>query len=40
MQLARTLQSYKEPDVNPLKLTDSDVVAVAALIQVPDEFSL
>ena len=40
VQLALTLQSYKEPAVKPLRFTESEVVAVAALIHVPDEAGL
>ena len=40
VQLAFTLQSYSELAVKPLKFTDSEVVAVAALIHVPDDASL
>jgi hypothetical protein len=39
-QFVLTLQSYNVADVNPLKLTDVDVVPVAALVHVDDEFSL
>ena len=40
VQLALTLQSYNEPAVNPLKFIESEVVAAAALIHVPDDASL
>ena len=40
VQLAFTLQSYKEPDAKPLRFKVSEVMAVAALIHVPEEASL
>ena len=40
VQLALTLQSYNEPGVKPLRFFDSVVIAVAALIHVPDDASL
>ena len=40
VQLAFTLQSYNEPWVRPLRFTESEVVAVAALIHVPDVANL
>ena len=41
VQLAFTLQSYTEPAVSPLRLTDRALVAVAVLIHGPgDEESL
>ena len=40
VQLAFTLQSYNELAVKPVKFTDSEVVAVAARIHVPDDASL
>jgi hypothetical protein len=39
-QFVLTLQSYNVAAVNPLKLTDVDVVPVTALVQGEDEFSL
>jgi hypothetical protein len=39
-QFALTLQSYKVADVNPLKATEVEVVPLAALIHVAEEFGL
>jgi hypothetical protein len=39
-QVALTRQSYNVADVNPLKATEVEVVAVAALVHVDDEFNL
>jgi hypothetical protein len=39
-QFVLTLQSYNVADVNPLKLTDMEVVPVTALIHVADALVL
>ena len=40
VQVAVTLQSYKEDAVNPVRFADVPVCAVEKLVHVPDEFSL
>ena len=40
VQVAVTLQSYKEPEVRPVRFADVPVCAVEKLVHVPDEFSL
>ena len=39
-QVAVTLQSYKLPEVKPVKLAEVVVCAVDKLVHVPDEFNL
>jgi hypothetical protein len=39
-QFARTLQSYRVDELSPLNPIDVEVVADAALIQVPEEAAL
>ena len=38
--VAVTLQSYKEPEVSPVRFADTPVCAEEKFVHVPDEFSL